>query len=110
MQYDEDADRRAHTSRGLARARHIHKRAPCVHSIWIILHSTALNANKYEDTQNNVQRVATSTFDPGGHLASLDVARLLPLHLPWVTGDAASYARVSRDIRIMRKTVHQTSA
>jgi hypothetical protein len=68
---------------------------------WTISHSTPLNANKYEDIHGDVQGTSPSTFDPGGHLASLDVASLLPLHLPRVTSDAASYVSVSDCIPAM---------
>ena len=72
------------------------------HPSGFILHSSTLNANKCEDIQDDVQRGATSTLDPGRHLAGLDVARLLSLHLPWVTSDAASCVTISK--RIVRRT------
>jgi hypothetical protein len=41
------------------------------------------------------KEATSSSLDPGRHLASLDMTRLLPLHLPRVTSDAASCIRVS---------------
>ena len=72
--------------------------APRALLIGAILQSNPLNANHYEDIHDSVQRGASSTLDPGRHLASLDVAGLLPLHLSWITSDAASYGTVSDHI------------
>ena len=48
-----------------------------------------------DNTQGNVHEEASSTLDPGRHFASLDVACLLPLHLPRIASHAASCTYVS---------------
>jgi hypothetical protein len=55
-------------------------------------HLTFAYADSANDQRyiHNVHTSRRSSLDPGGHLACLDVAGLLPLHFPWVTRYSSS--------------------